>query len=168
MTSGLLNGSLHLAIMVERAEMKALGIEYEALRRYRFCIAMAPDHPLARKRQLRVADVAAEPLVAFRRQDYSGYYTLLDKVFTPHGLKPRIAVECDSNGSMVTEIEVGHGIALVSEVFRQFSGKRLTFRPLSDSEESHSVGMARAANGDVTPAGEKFCSALRQAATMAH
>jgi DNA-binding transcriptional LysR family regulator len=164
LTAGLLNGSLQLAVMVERADADALGLHYEELQRYRFCIAMAPDNPLARKRQVSVAQAAAEPLVAFRRSEYSGYHKLLDKVFSPHGVSPRVAVECDSAGSLVTEVEVGHGIALVSEVFREFSGKRLAYRQLSDSTESHTVGIGRSIKGDVTPAGEKFCAALRRAA----
>ena len=99
--------------MAERTDMTAIGLQYEELRRYIVCVAMAPDHPLARKRSLRVAQAAAQPLVG--------------------------------------------------EVFRQFAGKRLAYRRFSDSEESHGVGIARAAKGDVTPAGEKFCAALRLA-----
>lgn len=52
-------------------------------------------------------------------------------------------------------------VALVSENFKRVAGKRLVYRPLSDAAETHRIGIARAAKGDVTPAGEKFCEALR-------
>lgn len=62
---------------------------------------------------------------------------------------------------MLTELEAGDNIAIVSEVFRRIAGKRLVYRPLSNSTESQAVGIARATQGDVTPAGEKFCEMLR-------
>ena len=65
---------------------------------------------------------------------------------------------------LITEVEVGRGIAIVSEVFRELSGDRLIYLPFSDSKETHSVGIGRALKGDITPAGEKFCKALRRIA----
>jgi DNA-binding transcriptional LysR family regulator len=76
--------------------------------------------------------------------------------------KPRIAVECDSASSLIMEVESG-GIALLNTVFKRVAGKRLLFRPLiGTSDASPPVGIARATNGDVTPAREKFCEILRK------
>jgi hypothetical protein len=47
-------------------------------------------------------------------------------------------------------------------VFILVAGKRLLYRPLTGTTEVGSVGIARASQGDVTPAGEKFCEILRQ------
>jgi len=122
LTAGLLDGSLHLAVMIERTDAASIGLHYEELR------------PLSRRGAgAPVRKVAAEPLAAFRRRGYSGYYRILDKLFFPHGVKPRIGVECDSASSLITEVEVGRGIAIVSEVFRQLSGDRLIYLPFSDS-----------------------------------
>jgi len=44
-------------------------------------------------------------LVAFRRKDYSGCYRILDKIFSPHNLSPRLAVECDGSSSLITEAD---------------------------------------------------------------
>lgn len=158
---GLCNGSLELAVMVKPTEEQSAGLQFEQLRGYRFWVAMAKSHPFTRMKNITVAKVAAEPLVALRRRDFSGYHESLDRIFSPQKLKPRLVVECDSASSLVTEVEIGRGIAVVNEVFRHFSGTRLALRPLSDSTEFHSVGIARAAKGDVTPAGEKFCEVLR-------
>jgi len=161
LNAGLLDGALQLAVMVERPDESAIGLHFEELRRYRFCAAVASNHPFARMKLVSVAKAAAEPLVAFRRRDYSGYYRILDRIFSPHGLRPRVTVECDSASSLVTEVEIGRGIAIVSDIFRRAGGKRLIYRSFSDSTETHGIGIMRALKGDITPAGEKFCEVLR-------
>ena len=164
LTAGLLDGSLHLAVMIERTDAESIGLHYEELRRYPFRLVVGPGHPFASLKSIPVRKVASEPLAAYRRRDYSGYYRILDKLFSPHGVKPRIGVECDSSSSLITEVEVGRGIAIVSDVFRELSGDRLIYLPFSDSKETHSIGIGRALKGDITPAGEKFCEALRRVA----
>jgi DNA-binding transcriptional LysR family regulator len=64
----------------------------------------------------------------------------------------------------IAAIETGRGIALAIPAFKHVSGKRLLYRPLAGTTEMFSVGIARAKNGDVTPAGEKFCEMLRKVA----
>src|SRR5437879_540924 len=107
-------------------------------------------------------ELAAEPLVGLRRKDYSEYYRIVDRVFASVHVKPRIAVECDSASSLITEVEAGRGVALSSTVFKLVAGKRLLYRPLTGTTEVASVGIARATKGDVTPAGENFCEILRK------
>jgi len=163
---GLREGSLHMAVMAERIGAASLGLRFEELCRYRLVVAVASDHPLARRRTVSIAKVAAEPLVAFRRRDYSGYYKTLEEIFSPHKVRPRVAVECDSASSLITEVEVGKGVAVVSEIFRLLGGRRLVYRPFSDSSVSHGVGIMRAADGNLPPAGERFSEALRVAAKL--
>jgi hypothetical protein len=62
---------------------------------------------------------------------------------------------------MLTELEAGHHLAIVSELFRRIAGKRLVYRAILDTTEFQIVGISRATKGDVTPAGEKFCEVLR-------
>lgn len=159
--AGLLNGTLELAITVRYTDGSATGTEFEELRRYPFCVAMAAGNPLARKKSFTIEEVAAHPLVGLRRSDYTEYYRILNRMFAPVKARPQVVVECDGSTSMLTELEAGDNIAIVSEVFRRIAGKRLVYRPLSNSTESQAVGIARATQGDVTPAGEKFCEMLR-------
>jgi DNA-binding transcriptional LysR family regulator len=76
-------------------------------------------------------------------------------------------VECDSASSLITEVETGRGVALALPVFKHVSGKRLLYRPLVGINDVVSVGIARAKNGDLTPAGERFCESLRKASNVA-
>src|SRR6266850_1147792 len=159
--TGLRNGTLELAIMVQPTGDQTAGIHFEVLRTYPLCVAMPATHPFARLKSITLEKLAAEPLVGLRRKDYPEYYHILDRIFAPIGAKPRIVVECDSASSLITEVEAGRGIALATTLFKLVAGKRLLYRPLTGTTEVGSVGIARATRGDVTPAGEKFCEILR-------
>jgi DNA-binding transcriptional LysR family regulator len=162
LVDGLRNGRLELAMMPGVAALQSGGLEYEAMRSYPLCVALAPTHRFARLKSITLEMAATEPLIGFNRKDYPEYYVALDRVFGPLGLKPRFVVECDSSSSLITEIETGRGLAIASPVLKHVSGKRLLYRPLTGTTEVMSVGIARATKGDVTPAGEKFCEILRK------
>ena len=165
--TGLRNATLDLAIMVQPTGDQTVGVEFELLRIYPLCVALAAAHPFARLKSITLEMVAAEPLVGFRRKDYSEYCHFLDRIFAPISAMPRIAVECDSASSLITEVEAGRGIALVNTIFKLVAGKRLLYRPLTGTTEVMSVGIARSTKGDVTPAGEKFCEILRKSSAGA-
>jgi DNA-binding transcriptional LysR family regulator len=165
--AGLQNGTLELAIMVQPADDLTTGIQFEVMRTYPLCVAMTARHPFARMKSIPLEKLATEPLVALRRKDYPEFDHFLDRIFTSIRAKPRIAVECDSASSLITEVEAGRGIALATRVFKLVAGKRLLYRPLTGTTEVLSVGIARATKGDVTPAGEKFCEILRRISNVA-
>jgi hypothetical protein len=104
--------------------------------------------------------LAQQPLVVLNRRRNSEFHRILKRVFSP--LNPNIATESDSVNSMITEIGVGKCVAVVSELFKEAIGKRLTYRKLVNTEVTMRVGIARAKNGDVTPAGEKLCATIRK------
>jgi len=159
---GLQNGTLELAVTPHAAALQVEGIEFEALQRHPFYVALPPGHRLSRLKTIPLEKAAAEPLVGLRRKDNPSYYQALDQLFGPVGVKPRVAVECDTFSSLITAVETGRGIALAIAPFKQVSGKRLLYRPLAGTTEAFSVGIARAKNGDMTPAGERFCEILRK------
>jgi DNA-binding transcriptional LysR family regulator len=159
---GLRDATLELAIMVEPDNEQATGIEFEVLRTYPVCVALAATHPLTRLESIPLEKVAAEPLIGLRRKDHPEYHRHLSRIFAPIGVKPRIAVECDSGSSLLVEVEAGRGIALSVPVFELVTGKRLAYRPITGTTEVGAVGIAHATKGDVTPAGERFCEILRK------
>ena len=159
---GLRNGKLELALMPRGTGLQSVGLEFETLRSYPICVAVAPAHRFARVKTITLEMVAAEPMIGFNRKEYPEYYVILERLFGSLGIKLRIAVECDSASSLITEIETGRGVAITSPILKHASGKRLSYRPLTGTTEVTSVGIARATNGDVTPAGEKFCEILRK------
>jgi len=160
--AGLRNGALELAIMVQPIGEQTAGIEFERLRSYVWCVALPRAHPFARLKSIPLEKVTGERLVVLSRQNYSEYHRILERVFAPVSSKPHIAVECDSEDSLFMEVEAGRAIAVVTTIAKLAAGKRLVYRPLTGTTEKQFVGIARAAKGDVTPAGERFCEILRQ------
>jgi DNA-binding transcriptional LysR family regulator len=159
---GLRNATLELAIMVQPSGEQTAGVEFELLRTYPFCVALTAAHPFARMKSIPLEKLAGEPLISFSRKDYPDAHEMMDRIFGPIQVKPRIAVECDSASSLIAEVEAGRGLAISSTFFKRVTGKRLLYRPLTGTNESISVGIAHATKGDVTPAGDKFREILRR------
>ena len=153
------NGTLHLAVMMEPSEESTTGIEFEEFGRYPFFVAMASGHPLSKMKTISVETLAKQPLVVLGRRKNSEFHRILNRVFAP--LHPNIAAESDSMNSLITEINVGKCVAVVSEAFKQAVGSRLVYRKLANTDVLMHVGIARAKNGDMPPAGEKLCATIR-------
>jgi DNA-binding transcriptional LysR family regulator len=162
MNAALREGTLHLALTAQSGTGAAIaGVTYEELRQYAFCVAIPPGHRFAKRKSVSLAEVATEPLVVLRKRDYSEYHVILEKIFGPSKLRPRIAVEVDGANTLITGVESGRGVAVVTELFRRITGDRLLYRPITGCAAAQSVGVAWATSGDVTPAGEKFRDILR-------
>src|SRR5260221_5785600 len=72
--TGLRNATLELSIMIEPACEETAGIEFEMLRTFPLCVALAAGHPFARLKAIPLAKLVAEPLIGFCRKDYPEYY----------------------------------------------------------------------------------------------
>ena len=156
------DGTLQLGLMMQPSEDSIAGIEFEEIGRYPFFVAMAPGHALARMKVISVEALAKQPLVVLDRKRNSEFHRILKRVFAP--LHPNIATQSDSVNSLITEIGVGKCVAVVSQLFKEAIGKRLVYRRLVNTEVCMCVGIARAKNGDLPPAGEKLCATIRRVA----
>jgi DNA-binding transcriptional LysR family regulator len=161
---GLHSGKLQLAVTAWPAAEYHPDVEFESLKTYPVCAVLPASHPLARLKTIPLEKVVAEPLVTLKRKNYPDAHTMLEKFFQKLSVKPRIALECDSGSSVITAIEAGRGIALFSPILKLVAGNRLRYRPVDGITDVVPVGIVRAKNGDVTPAGEKFCAILRKVA----
>jgi DNA-binding transcriptional LysR family regulator len=157
---GLRAGRLHFAVMHRPFGANAVGLDFELLRSYPICVAAAPGHALMKLKNVPLARLTQEKLVALRQKEYADYHEMLARVFAP-APPPSVAIECDSASSLITEVESGQRVAVLPQVFSRVIGKRLKLRPLTPEPAPFEVGIVRAVKGDVTPAGEKFCQQLR-------
>src|ERR1700758_2676481 len=124
---GIRDGRLQLGLIVPPTKASALqDMRYEELFQERVGVAVAPEHPFARRRAIPITEVAAEPLIGLTREDYSNYYDYLSIIFSKVKQKPRVVEEHDSFSAVVSAVEAGTGVAIAMDLGYSF-GNRLKF-----------------------------------------
>jgi Transcriptional regulator len=106
-------------------------VRFEELFRQRVCVAVAPQHPFARRRAIPLTEVAAERLVGLTREDYPNYYDLLSIIFSKVKQKPRVIEEHDSMSGVMSAVEAGTGVAVAVDFGYSFGNRVKVFAPHS-------------------------------------
>src|SRR5438876_4436111 len=166
MVDGISDGRLQLGLIVPPARASALhDLRYEELFHVRVCVAVAPQHPFARRRAIPIVEVAAEPLVGLTREDYPNYYDLFSNTFSKVKQKPRVIEEHDSMSGVMSAVEAGSGVAVAVDFGYSF-GNRGKFLHLTPEPNPFSVGIV-ALKGRLSSAAEKFWQCAKEAASPA-
>ena len=164
MAAGLRDGRLQLAFVVrppKRGEFRDL--RFEELLREQVCLAVSPNHPLARRRSVSLADAAREPFVGLTREDSPHYHVYLAAIFAAVKNKPRVIEEYDSMTSVISAIEAGTGVGIAVDALGYSFGSRVKLVRLTPEPKPISFGIA-ARNGRLSPATEKFWQCAKEAA----
>src|SRR5881227_1496874 len=163
MVDGIRDGRLQLGLITRSPKAGALrDVRFEELLRQRVCVAVAPQHPFARRRAIPLSEIAAEPLVGLTREDYPNYYDLLSIIFSKVKQKPRVIEEHDSMSGVMSAVEAGSGVAVAVDFGYSF-GNRIKFLHLTPESKPFSVGIV-ARKGKLSPAAEKFWQCAKEAA----
>jgi LysR family transcriptional regulator, benzoate and cis,cis-muconate-responsive activator of ben and cat genes len=162
MLAGLRKRSLQLAFLVKPTPAMLRGLRFEELARDPVRLAVARGHPLAGSRSVRLGRLAAEPLVAFSRQDYPEYHEMLRELFAPIGGKPRIAEEHEGGAGLVAAVEAGCGAAVVPRSLGLSVGSRLRLVRVEPEPPPLVVGAAWSAEG-LSAAAQRFLRGAREA-----
>ena len=152
---------------IDRSSLKASAlhdVRYEELFHERVCVAVAPQHPFARRRAIPIAEVAAEPLIGLTREDYPNYYDYLSIIFSKVKQKPRVVEEHDSFSGIMSAVEAGTGVAIGADVFGHSFGNRVKFLHITPEPKPISVGIV-GTKGRLSPAAEKFWQCAKEAAS---
>jgi DNA-binding transcriptional LysR family regulator len=128
-------------------------------------VAVAPQHPVARRRAIPLTEVAAEPLIALTREDYPEYYDYLSIIFSKVKQKPRVVEEHESMAGVISAVEAGTGVAIGVDVFGYSFGNRVKVLDLIPEPKPIAVGLA-ALKGKLSPAAEKFWQCAKEAVSQ--
>lgn len=90
-----------------------LEVDQEVVADHPYAIVARPDHPLAGRRRVRFARVAAEPFLF--RESGSGTREHADELFASSGIVPNVVMEIASNETIKQAVMAGLGVALISE-----------------------------------------------------
>jgi LysR family transcriptional regulator, benzoate and cis,cis-muconate-responsive activator of ben and cat genes len=137
------------------------GIGTTLLLRERNGVLLPADHPLGRRRSLRLKDLGDTPFVLFPRTHNPGFYDRVLAAFALAGVAPRIAEEVWPRSNGVGLVRAGVGATFVCPSEAQNLPEKVIFRPLvGPAPESRLVVGWR-----IDPAPQPALAALLEAAS---
>ncbi|MCQ4159262.1 LysR family transcriptional regulator [Roseomonas sp. GC11] len=126
-------------------------VEFKPLRRDPFVLACRHDHPLARRRRLRWADLEGEKLVGVSRR--SGNRLILDRALLPQGIRPNWHYEAEHLSTSLGLAEAGLGVAVVPRLALPRSPHPvLVARPLEAPRIERATGLVLRRGSSPAPA----------------
>ena len=163
--AGLRDGELHLAILPRLPKASELrDVRFEELTRERICLVASPDHPLARRRVVKLADAALQPFIGLTREEFPEYHDYLAVLFHSVKQKPQVVEQHDSMSGVISSVEAGAGVAIATEAFRYAFGNRVKLLRLTPEPKPIVIGIA-AAKRRLSPTADKFWQCAKEIAS---
>lgn len=106
-------GAIDVALL--RPPVADLALTVRTLRRDRLVVAVPSDHPLARRRRLRAADLGGVDLIVHSADRRSVMYDVVLGLLREAGVRAHIRHEVGETSTLVTLVAGGLGVAVVPE-----------------------------------------------------
>jgi DNA-binding transcriptional LysR family regulator len=165
MLAGLESDKLDVVVTVGQPQ-ETRGLGWTPLARSQWQLAVKRNHPLARRKRITPAEVAEEPLLVFCQRDYPEYWEIITGWLRKQRLRPKIAGEHDGVDSLLTAVESGLGVAVVTIRTADRLPKRVQLRTLSSAPEPLCIAAGYRANRAEDKPLAVFVEELRKAAPM--
>ncbi len=114
--------------------------------------ALPPGSALARKRSLRLGDLAGEPFVAYSATAAMNLRTQVVTACQAAGFTPRIVQEAVQVQTVLSLVGSGVGVALVPSLSRMQAPAGMEFRKLADTDKRLQTALAFATHPQYEPA----------------
>ena len=122
-------------------------------------LVLSEDHPLARKRGVRLADLAGEPFIGGAPDCECN--RLISAACRPFGFEPRIAFETDDYAAVQGFVAAGVGVSLIAELGLRTIRDDIVVRPLGRDTPCRQI-FATALDGYRSPATVAMLDLLRE------
>lgn len=110
------------------------GLEVQELDRLPMVAAIPSAHPLARRRLLRLADLADGPVFWFERARQPAFYDHCEQVFARHRFAPPRLREPADHHVLLAEVAAGRGMALLASSFAGLRRAGVAYRRLVEGD----------------------------------
>jgi DNA-binding transcriptional LysR family regulator len=134
----LAEGRLDAALIQPRPSYAA-GVAARVIHREALCVALAADHPLARRHTLHAADLGAE---AFIVADVASFGNHLERLAAVGRFPSKIVHDVGDFVTALSMAAAGYGVAMAPESMRGLGFSEIAFRPLEDFTEKVELAVA--------------------------
>lgn len=111
------------------------------------------NHPLAAKSQITLHEIAAEPIITFKK-DY-GLRILTDQLFQAADIQPLITFEGEEIMTVAGLVEARLGVALIPHI-AGLNNENIVFLPISTPKCSRIIGIAWNKSRYLSPVAKRF------------
>lgn len=108
-------------------------LDARALWRQPLVAALPAEHPLTRKRKLKISDLSQEPFVFFPRQLRAAYFDQVMRWCASAGFTPNVVQEAIEVPTLLSLVAAGVGVFLPIQFFSRLSLPGVTYRPVEDA-----------------------------------
>ncbi|HKX42685.1 MAG TPA: LysR family transcriptional regulator [Burkholderiaceae bacterium] len=137
------------------------GLKFDGLWNDPYVLAMRRDHALARKRRLRLADLANERWLSVSRS--SRNRQLLDDYLTASGRSPQAWLEVAHVNTLLAMVEAGLGVGIVPSIALIGHQQRMVVGvALADVHLVRQIGLLTLEGRRLTPVAERFYQHIKR------
>lgn len=130
-------------------------IDYRPIWHFNPVLIMNPDHPLARRRQIGLADISPHGLILPPRR--LSTYQMVDMIFQQHNLPFRVTLEVGGWEVIKQYVAIGMGLSIVTSICLTPSDReRLVVRDMSEYFPRRSYGVVMRRGAYLSPQSERF------------
>jgi len=130
----------------------------------RLCAVLRDDHPLARRRTIRLRELSAHPLI-LTGQDTS-LRQIIERALEQERLPVRIVQEPTYMTTAVGMVQVGLGVAILSfAALAEGAGVRLRALAIREPDLTRQIGLLRRKERSFSPAAQRLVDLLRELVT---
>ncbi len=153
-----LDGAVELGVVA--FPEKKRGLEVVPLKGDRLVLICPPNHPFARRKKLRAADLKDQDFVLFERDIPTR--RAIDRILRAHGVAVRRVAEFDNIETIKRAVEVGLGLAVVPRpsVLDEERSGQLAVVQLAEPEWTRTVGVIYRSDRALGSAAQKFIELL--------
>ena len=155
-----LSGAVDLGVVAYPEKRR--GLEIVPLGGDRLVFICRPEHPLARRKKLRAADLQGQNFIHFERDIPTRRAT--DRILRAHGVNVQRAAEFDNIETIKRAVDVGLGVAVVPRPSVLDEGRtgQLAVVPLAEPEWERAVGVVYRSDRALSTAARKFVELLQR------
>lgn len=163
--AALREGRLDVGVVIPPLE-NAEDVERTPFDSDRLCMAIPQDHPLGKRPDPTLSDLADEPFILWPMVEGRGFHLQVIRLCANAGFVPRVTQEAYGMHAVLSLVSVGGGVSVVPESMSGFRGDRIRYHPLSGSEPEFDLvlgyrHLSPSARAFVRAAEEKWPAASR-------
>ena len=152
---------LDLAILSATERIKSCGLGLHRLVAEELVVVLPVDHPLAKRRTVRLAELADGPFVGYR--EGAKLRELLESAACDAGFEPRIPLESIDSRRIRMLVSRGLGVAIVARSDAEEPGATVAVAALTEPSLTRDITLAWRAERRHSPAAAAFLDLIRRA-----